>query len=37
MPWVEKYRPNHISDISHQDEIVKVLKGVLETGNVNKL
>jgi replication factor C subunit 2/4 len=34
IPWVDKYRPLHISSIAHQDEVKKVLLNTLETGNL---
>ncbi len=34
IPWVDKYRPRHISSIAHQDEIKKVLYNTLKTGNL---
>jgi replication factor C subunit 2/4 len=33
-PWVEKYRPKKLDEIIQQDEIVKVLKNTLETGEL---
>jgi replication factor C subunit 2/4 len=33
-PWVEKYRPKKLDDIIEQDEIVKILKNTLETGEL---
>jgi len=36
-PWVEKYRPTTISDITHQDEITSVMKNAIETGNLPHL
>ncbi|KAF7458421.1 putative replication factor C subunit 2 [Cryptosporidium felis] len=35
--WVEKYRPKCILDISHQTEVVNMLKNVLESGNMPHL
>ncbi|EEA05691.1 replication factor C, subunit 4, putative [Cryptosporidium muris RN66] len=35
--WVEKYRPRQIADIYHQTEVVKMLKNVLEFGNMPHL
>lgn len=35
--WVEKYRPKTIDDIIEQEEIVKVLRNTLETGDLPHL
>lgn len=37
IPLVEKYRPNTLDDIVQQEEIVKVLKNTLETGELPHL
>lgn len=34
IPWVDKYRPKHISSIVHQEEVKKVLLNTLKTGNL---
>lgn len=34
IPWIEKYRPKRIDHIVNQEEIVKVLKTVIKTGNL---
>jgi replication factor C subunit 2/4 len=34
MPWIEKYRPKGINDVSHQVETVAVLNKALETLNL---
>jgi replication factor C subunit 2/4 len=36
-PWVEKYRPQTLNDVVHQDEIVKILTKSIETGSVPHL
>jgi|Transcript_2008 replication factor C subunit 2/4 len=33
-PWVDKYRPRVVSDISSQKEVVQVLQSALESGNM---
>lgn len=35
--WVEKYRPKKIDDIIEQEEIIKVLRNTLETGELPHL
>ncbi|ARF09207.1 replication factor C small subunit [Catovirus CTV1] len=37
MPWVDKYRPKKLDDIVHQEEVIKVLKTTLETGQLPHL
>ena len=37
LPWVDKYRPNKLNEIIHQDEIVKMLKETLISGNLPHL
>ena len=37
IPWVEKYRPETVDDISHQDEIIKSLKTAISEGNIPHL
>ncbi|KRX06747.1 P-loop containing nucleoside triphosphate hydrolase [Pseudocohnilembus persalinus] len=37
LPWVEKYRPQKITDISFQDDITSSLRGILETGSMPHL
>lgn len=34
IPWVEKYRPKKLDDIIQQDEIIKILKNTLVTGEL---
>ena len=37
IPWVEKYRPVNVHDIVYQDEVVSMLNGVIESGNLPHL
>lgn len=37
MPWVEKYRPERVEDVSHQDEVIKTLKSAIDQGSVPHL
>ena len=37
VPWVEKYRPSKVEDVSHQDEVLKTLKTSIEQGNLPHL
>lgn len=37
VPWVDKYRPKKLDDIIHQEEVIKVLKKTLETGQLPHL
>ena len=34
VPWVEKYRPKTVDDVSHQDEVIRTLKSSIASGNV---
>lgn len=36
-PWVEKYRPTRVEDVSHQDEVIKALKSSIDVGNIPHL
>lgn len=37
MPWVDKYRPNRIRNIVHQNELMRTLRNILETGEMPHL
>ncbi|CAK4202253.1 unnamed protein product [Aphanomyces euteiches] len=37
LPWVEKYRPKSVSDISHQDEVVSALRTSIANGQLPHL
>jgi replication factor C subunit 2/4 len=37
IPWVEKYRPEKVDDISHQDEVVRTLKTAISQGSIPHL
>ena len=37
IPWVEKYRPDKVDEIAHQDEVVKTLKNSILQGNLPHL
>jgi len=36
-PWVEKYRPHIVDDMTHQKEISRLMKESIETGNLPHL
>ena len=36
-PWVEKYRPQSVDDVSHQEEVTKTLKKAIEQGSIPHL
>lgn len=36
-PWVEKYRPEKVEDVAHQEEVVQTLKKSIELGNLPHL
>lgn len=37
IPWVEKYRPEKVDDVAHQDEVVQTLKKCIELGTLPHL
>lgn len=37
IPWIEKYRPSTLNDVVYQFEVVKMLKEVLNNGNLPHL
>lgn len=37
VPWVDKYRPNKLSEVVYQEDVIKMLSNVLETGNLPHL
>lgn len=37
IPWVDKYRPKKINDVVSQDDVIKMLRNILETGNMPHL
>lgn len=37
IPWIEKYRPQNLDSIVFQDEIIRVLKNSIKTGNLPHL
>ena len=37
VPWIEKYRPSRIEDVSHQVEVVQALKSSVQSGQVPHL
>jgi hypothetical protein len=36
-PWVERYRPKSLKDVSHQNEVVSTLQNAVETGRLPHL
>ena len=37
VPWVEKYRPSKIDEVSHQTEVVNALREAIKTGQIPHL
>jgi len=37
IPWIDKYRPNKLEGIVYQEEVIKMLKRTLETGDLPHL
>jgi replication factor C subunit 2/4 len=36
-PWVERYRPKSLKDVSHQNEVVATLQNAVQTGRLPHL
>ena len=36
-PWVERYRPKDLTDVSHQTEVISTLKNAVETNRLPHL
>ena len=36
-PWVEKYRPKKLADVSHQSEVIATLQNATATGRLPHL
>ena len=36
-PWVQKYRPNTLDELSYQYEVTSALKNIVKTGNIPHL
>jgi replication-associated recombination protein RarA len=36
-PWVERYRPKSLNDVSHQTEVVATLQNAVKTGRLPHL
>jgi replication-associated recombination protein RarA len=37
IPWVEKYRPDKVNDVSHQEEVISTLKSAIKHGSIPHL
>lgn len=37
VPWIDKYRPKKINEVIYQDEVIKILTNVINTGNLPHL
>lgn len=37
IPWVEKYRPERVEDVSHQEEVTSTLKNAILQGTIPHL
>lgn len=37
IPWVERYRPKNLQEVSHQSEVVSTLQNAVETGRLPHL
>ena len=37
IPWVEKYRPNDLTEVSHQAEVVSTLQNAVSTNRLPHL
>jgi replication-associated recombination protein RarA len=36
-PWIERYRPKSLQEVSHQSEVVATLQNAVETGRLPHL
>ena len=36
-PWVEKYRPKTVDDVSQQQQVISTLKGAIKSGSLPHL
>ena len=36
-PWVEKYRPKRVEDVSSQEDVIATLRKAMDTANVRRI